>query len=384
MNEKNREGWFSALLGSLGAGVVATDAQGAVLFMNPSAEKLTGWTAEESAGKRFADHFDFRTGDNLDKTDGPLIQALREEKNVELNDPTSMRTKKGREIFLAGCLAPIRDAHGVVSGAVLVFWDATERRREEEELRKAYGTLQSSVAQVAHAEKMAALGEFTAGVSHELNQPLNVTKIICQGILRDVARGTFSAEDAKNDLPEIVTQMNRMAEIIAQMRGWARAGDGGERQAGNLSNIAGEALRFVRQQYKNRQIGLTEILAENLPPVLCDKIQIEQMCLNLLHHARHAVESSGCGDKQIEIKSYLCPEGTHAVIEISDNGPGIPEEERAALFAPFMTVKAPGKGAGLGLSVSRKIAEDHGGRIEFEGRAGGGKTFRVFLPIIKS
>ena len=277
---------------------------------------------------------------------------------------------------------PIFDGAGNVVQMIEYSIDITERKKTQIELEETHAKLKESVGQLIQAEKLTALGELTAGIAHELNQPLNVTKIICQGILRDIEKNRFSMEEAKSDLPQVVTQMNKMAEIINHMRIFTRITDGSNREKCDLNVVVTDVLRFVTQQYKDHNVELAKNLTDGLPLVLADQVQIEQVCMNLLTNARHALEGTAKQSKRIEIKTGRGPNDT-VFIEIIDNGMGIPEKLKVKMFQQFFTTKEPGKGTGLGLSLCRKIIEEHGGTITFESVEGQGTTFRVNLPILK-
>lgn len=250
----------------------------------------------------------------------------------------------------------------------------------QQALEKANAKLNEYSAQLIQAGKQNILTELVTSVAHELNQPLNVTKIICQGLLRDIEKGRFSQEEAKNDLSEIVRQMDKLSDIIAQMCVFARRGRGLVLEAHDITTLVRNALKFITQQYKDRHIELILSLAAGLPPVMGDAVGIEQVCLNLLNNARDAVEKSQKLESKIEIKTYLSSDGNAVVLEVVDNGTGIPDDLKTKLFKPqFMTQGSQG-GAGLGLSVCHKIIEEHHGQIEIESRVGQGTVFRVTLP----
>jgi len=214
-----------------------------------------------------------------------------------------------------------------------------------------------------------------------LNQPINVIKIICQGFLRDIEKNRFSTEEAKKDLPEIMKQANKMAELITHMRVFSRTSGGNEFKENDVNALIRDALKFIAQQYRDHNIELVENYAANLSPALLDPIRIEQVILNFLNNARYAVENSGKEKKRIEIKTGLSADGKMVAIEVIDNGIGIPEHVQTKLFQPFFTTKEAGKGTGLGLSVCSKIIAEHKGKVEFESREGEGATFRVLLPV---
>ncbi len=211
-------------------------------------------------------------------------------------------------------------------------------------------------------ENMALLGEMFGGVAHEMNQPLNVTKIICQGILHDVQKNRFSAEEAKTDLPEIVTQMNKLSEIIAHMRSLTRSRSKISVEKQELNTIVKSALQFVSQQYKDHKINIVLELGTTLPYVMADAICMEQTVLNLMNQARQIVEPSQSKEKKLTLKTCVFAEGREVVLEISGNVAGQADEFR--------------------LAACRKTMEDHQGRLDFEDRPGEGCFFKATLPAV--
>lgn len=277
-----------------------------------------------------------------------------------------------------------------IVGRVWSFRDVTKRQQAEEMLKKAHhdlevahGQLKESAEQLVQTEKLNALGELAAGIAHELNQPLNVTTIICQSILRDIQKERFSLEEAKKELPEIINQMNRMSEIISHMRIFTRRTDGSVFERHDISTLVQNALQMTRQQLKNHGITLVEELSAGLPLVMADQIRIEQVVINLINNARYAVEKSGKTERTIQLKTYRGTNSNEVVFEIFDNGNGISDKLKHKVFQPFFTTKDPGEGTGLGLSVSHKIITEHKGRLEFDSREGEWTVFRVILPAEK-
>lgn len=256
-------------------------------------------------------------------------------------------------------------------------WNKELERRVEERTKE----LKESQAQLIQSGKISALGELAAGVAHELNQPLNVTKIICQSILRDIEKDRFDKEDVKGDLPEIVSQMNKMAEIIDHMRIFSRRTVGMLRETVELNIIIENALKFTGQQLQDYNISLIKELSSPLPVIIGDPVRLEQVFLNLITNARDSVESCRKEDGRIEIRSYKVDGGKEVAIEVKDNGKGISEDVKEKIFQPFFTTKEVGKGTGLGLSVASKIIEEHKGRIEVESKIGEGALFRVILAV---
>jgi len=251
-----------------------------------------------------------------------------------------------------------------------------------------YTQLQESTAQMMNAEKFTALGEMAAGIAHELNQPLNVTKIICQGILNDIRKDRFSLEELKKDLPEVVIQMNKMAEIIEHMRAFTTSREGAPKKPFEVNTVIENAFKFTGTQMSSHGIEVKKELASSLPILTGDEVAIEQAVLNILSNARNAVEGSGRKEKNIVVKTCLTENKDNICIEITDNGHGVAEDIRDKIFQPFFTTKnalapdgRPVKGKGLGLSVAQKSVQDHGGEIVLTSEVGKGSAFRILLPV---
>ncbi|MBF0489565.1 MAG: response regulator [Candidatus Omnitrophica bacterium] len=264
-----------------------------------------------------------------------------------------------------------------------------ERRKVEEDNRQMTQQLKSAdqqlkdfTIQMIQSEKMAAIGEITAGIAHELNQPLNVTKIICQSIAKDIEKNRFDLEGAKEDLPEIISQMNRMAKIIDHIRGFAKYTPGKAMEELNINTVIDNVFIFFGQQLSNHNIGVEKNFTDNLPMITGDSVRLEQVFLNIITNARQAMEAANKPSKTIEIKSYLDPDRKNIVVEFKDNGPGVPCEIQDKIFEAFFTTKEPGIGTGLGLSFAKKIIEEHGGQIEVESQPGEWTTFRLTFPAI--
>jgi len=271
----------------------------------------------------------------------------------------------------------------------LVHIRTSELQDANRALERTHAELRESTAQMMNAEKFTALGEMAGGIAHELNQPLNVTKIICQGLLNDIRKDRLSVEDLKKDLPEVVIQMNKMAEIIEHMRAFTAVKSGDCQKTFEINTVIENAFKFIGAQMSAHGINVKKELAAGLPELSGDPIALEQAILNILSNARNAVEVSGKKEKNITVKTSFGEDKTSICIEIADNGIGIPADAQDKIFQPFFTTKnalapdgRPVKGKGLGLSVAQKIVKDHSGEIILTSQEGIGSTFKILLPVI--
>jgi PAS domain S-box-containing protein len=360
--------------------LIVIDPQGAIRSVNKATLDLLEYPEDELLGQPAG-----KILDDESPLVGPGFEKVVQEGTIR-DDETIYRTKSGEEIPILFSSSAMTDTDGNLVGIVGVGRDMRESRLVKE-LEKANRELKEATMQLVQSEKLSALGELTAGVAHELNQPLNGIKIICQSLLRDIEKNRLEEEDVGNDLTDIVNQVNKMAEIIDHMRIYARHTEGEPNQMVDVNSVIEGPFKLLDQQLKTHNIEVVRELAVDLPKVHGDPIRLEQVLMNLITNARYALDGCGKENKRIEIRTYKAnnhgsaTENSTVAVEVKDNGGGIPDHLREKIFQPFFTTKDPGQGTGLGLSVSSKIIEEHKGRIEVESEVGRGTTFRVILPI---
>ena len=294
----------------------------------------------------------------------------------------TMGGRDGDDVCHETTVGPVTE-DGQIVGAILIATDITARRQVERQLRWANQELQEAAAKLVQTEKLAAMGELAASVAHELNQPLNAIKVIGQSILRYPE--SYDRQAVENDLREIVALVGSMAEIIDAMRVFARRSTETERRSVDVNAVIQGVLRLVGEQIRVQDIELATRLDPHLPSISGDATRLWQVLLNLITNARDAVAARPGPDRRIEVSTRRPADGdpladSHILIEVSDNGMGMAEHVRQAIFQPFFTTKDPGKGTGLGLSIARKIVEEHEGRIEVRSEPGRGTRFTVALP----
>ncbi|PWB46606.1 MAG: hypothetical protein C3F12_06625 [Candidatus Methylomirabilota bacterium] len=253
--------------------------------------------------------------------------------------------------------------------------NARLHREMEQKVEERTRTLKQTQAQLIQSGKLAAVGTLAAGVAHELNQPLMIIRGYAQELLGD---GRIADAETRDDLRRIEAQTTRMAAIITHLRDFSRQSTG-RREATDLNRIVADALAFLHQQLKTRNIVVTQDVDPALPPVSVDSLQIEQVLLNLITNARDAIEATGTG--AIAIRTQRASDGRIA-LSVTDTGPGIPAEIQPRIFDPFFTTKEVGKGTGLGLSICYGIVDAHGGELTMESPVadGRGARFTMRLP----
>ena len=243
--------------------------------------------------------------------------------------------------------------------------EIAERERVQETLAVAEQTL-------AQSSKLAALGERSAAVSHELNQPLAAMKTYLAGARLLLRRNR--PEEALSSFQRIDDLIERMGAITRQLKSYARKG-GDQLTPVNMGDALASALSIMEPQLKQRRIRISRALPRQPVMVMGDRIRVEQVMINLLRNALDATRNEA--DPQIDI---ILAAGETATLTLRDNGEGI--EDLDALFEPFYTTKKPGEGVGLGLAISSGIVNDLGGRLTARNAEGGGAVFEVQLPVL--
>jgi PAS domain S-box-containing protein len=244
-------------------------------------------------------------------------------------------------------------------------------------------------AQLIQASKMATLGEMSAGVAHELNQPLNAIRIGSDLLKKTVDRGnSLDPEVTSKVSSEIAAQVERASNIINHLREFGRKSDLDELGKVNINKPIRDVFTVLGQQLKLRQITVNLDLDENISPILGVRNRLEQVFINLVMNARDSIEEKRemvYGEEEegvLNIRSYQ--EDNKVVAVVRDNGNGMPESVKEKIFEPFFTTKEVTKGTGLGLSISYGIIKDYEGTIEVESMAGSGTIFTIRFPALST
>jgi signal transduction histidine kinase len=240
------------------------------------------------------------------------------------------------------------------------------------QLEKTVEILRATQAQLSHSEKLSAVGEFVAGVAHELNNPL--TALI--GFAELLQMSAVSDND-RDSLKRISSSAERCHKIVQSLLSFARQHPP-ERKLSSVNALVEAVIEILIYELRTNNIRVEKELSPHLPRLLLDPHQIQQVFLNIVNNARQAIEAHRPGGL---IRIATSAAGQRVRIVFQDDGPGISEENLAKIFNPFFTTKAVGKGTGLGLSLSYGIIQEHGGSITAESQLGRGTTFLIELPI---
>jgi PAS domain S-box-containing protein len=262
----------------------------------------------------------------------------------------------------------VRDASGAeeMIGAVA---DVTQAKKAQE-------ALQSAQAELAHASRVAVLGEISASIAHEVNQPLAAIVANGEACLRFLAREKPDLHDVRGTVEWIVKDGNRAGDVIQRVRTLTKKTDT-HRDAVDVNDAIDDAISLLQRELLAHRIALQRDLAEGLPSVLADRVQLQQVIINLIMNAIEAMHAVADRPRRLTIRS--CQDAGHVVVAVRDSGAGFTAEGQDRLFDAFFSTK-PG-GLGLGLSVCRSIIEAHGGRLSASANADHGATFQFALPL---
>jgi PAS domain S-box-containing protein len=225
--------------------------------------------------------------------------------------------------------------------------------------------------QIAQADKLASLGQLSAGVAHEINNPMGIILGYTQLLLREESPDT----EKYSDLKIIEKHVKNCKAIVEDLLSFSRTSKT-EEKTHKIHEIIDEVLNFVKQHAEVEHLDIVRRYDEQVPVILLDEKKIKQVFINLIMNASHAIGGNGT----IEIRTNYDPSKESIQVQVSDSGHGISKADMKRIFDPFFTTKPTGEGTGLGLSVSYGIIKNHGGEIAVESKPGQGSTFTVILP----
>ncbi len=344
--------------------VMITDRDRRIEYVNPAFESLTGYAKADVIGHKT---YFLRSGVHDEVFYQDLWQVIG---NGGIYRGVMVNRKKDGSIFHEQkTISPLKDMHGQITHFISTGHDITELVKAEELDRQ-------HKAELAHVGRLSILGEMTSGLAHELNQPLCAITTYAQTCLRIIQAGDCKPDDVRYGLEQVVKQAELGGAIFRRLRDFARKGDLRQQRI-DLREVILEVASFVRADVQRNQVQLNLDMPFQLPVVMADPIQIEQVLLNLVRNSIDALSDVDEGQRQITIKAEMHEQHSIKVC-ISDSGCGCPQEVADRLFEPFFTTKATGLGIGLGISQS--IIDEHGGRLWLEEGAAQGTTFCFVLP----
>ncbi len=304
---------------------------------------------------------------------GGAYEKVEELRNIIIVSTTAM----GLALLLVVWLIARRADRIVVAEyrERMTLADQIRKQNEELELIVSQRTQQLRDAQAGllQMEKMAATGQLAAGVAHEINNPVGIIQNRLE-ILLDEVRAGQAVGNLESHLSLMHRHVDRISKIVSRLLSFARKSATGKSSL-NIGVVSNGVTMLVGKEIEKRGITFIHEVPDNLPPVLGNSTEIEQVLVNLLVNAMDATDSGG------QVRLSAAHNNDRIQIQISDSGSGIASENLSKIFDPFFTTKGVGLGTGLGLSIVYRIVEDHGGSIIVASEEGQGTTFTVYLPI---
>lgn len=335
------KGRATVTLQSIVDGVISTDPEDRVLIVNRMAERITGWTQAEAAGKLIGEVF---------HPEGDVLVD-----------------RKGTSRKIEADKSPVLDESGRHVGTVLVFRDVTEKAQTE--------------AAMVNAQKLESLGVLAGGIAHEIRNPLSSVNISISSIERACGASTGLEPDTKEKIDRILEQMKsaaaKMGLVVQRVMDYSKPFPP-RKEVVDLNKVIEEAVRLSLSTLRKQEIAVLKDLAPDLTTCRVDAQMIEQVLVNLITNACQAMEGAE-GAKLLEIASAV--QDGRIVLRVSDSGPGVPPSLREKVFDPFFTTRKDG--SGIGLSFSHRIVADHGGSLRVATSRWGGAEFRIELPAAR-
>jgi PAS domain S-box-containing protein len=360
---REREEWFQITLNSLGDAVVATDAEGKVTFLNPVAQRLTGWRSSDATGLPLRDVLHVVDERTRAEFNDPVALVRRAQTVVGLSNHIALVSHTGQDYPLEMTGAPILNEAEVLVGIVIVFRDITQRRQTEQALRS--------------SERLTLAGRLSATIAHEIRNPLDTVSNLIYLLQHEPAQSPSTQQYLRMASDELA----RITQITGQLLTFHR--EARTPVNVNIIEVLDSVLTLFAPQIRKNQITV-EKRFEALPPVRGYPGELRQVFSNLVGNAIDAMPKGGKIILHLQESSHSYESESKGIrVSVVDNGSGIPPGVRKNLFAPFYTTKGE-KGTGLGLWVSRGIIEKHEGTIHLTSTVRNGRSgtaFSVFLPF---
>jgi PAS domain S-box-containing protein len=357
---------WRAVFDNSAAGITLTDSAGRFLAANSAYQKMVGYSEEELRHLSFLDitHDDYRHANSQLTTE--LLEGKREYFKMEKR----YRCKDGSLIWVRIHVSLVATTQSTPRLLLAIEEDITERKLAEE-------TLRQTQAELAHVNRVTTLGEMTALIAHEINQPLAAITNNASASLRWLAANNL--EEARKSAELVRTDGHRAGQIIQRIRSFAKKAPP-QKDWINTNQTIDDVIALARSEMERNGIALEMQLSDAVQPlVFADRVQLQQVILNLAMNAAEAMSEQGEDPRQLVIRTDTDTSGA-IVVSLRDSGPGLSPENLDRLFRPFYTTKP--QGMGMGLAICRSIIEAHGGRLWATPNEERGATFQFTLPAV--
>ena len=344
--------------------VFARDMNDVITYWNRGAEELYGWNEEEAVGQVSHQFMQTIFPAPLERINEELLRTGRWEGEL------THSKRDGTQVVAASRWSLQRDEQERPIAILETNNDITGRKQAEEELSKAQTEL-------AYITRVMTMGELAASIAHEINQPLAAVVTNGSACMRWLTRSQPDLEEAKGAVQRIIRDGKRASDIIARIRALLKR-TAANRFPLDIHEVIQETMGLAENEVRRRRVSLQSDFAANLPWVLGDRVQLQQVILNLIMNGIEAMSSVGDGLRELLIKTQT-DDSQQVLISVTDSGIGLDPKRAEHLFEAFFTTKT--EGMGMGLSISRSIVEAHGGRLWATSNAGSGATFQFTVPI---
>jgi two-component system, cell cycle sensor histidine kinase and response regulator CckA len=358
---------YAATLASIADGVISTDEEGRVDFMNPAAEKLTGWPSGDAIGRNLGDIFLMVDEETRVPLESPATRLLTSGGSAPTGSRSVLIARGGSEALIEERCSLVEN-EGTIAGTVLVFTDNTQKRAVAEALERAQNDL-------AHVARLTLMGELSAAIAHEVNQPLMAMVTNAGTCLQWLERERPDVGRARAAVERVIRDGHRAGEVVRSIHALAKRSPS-VRTLFDLNVVTLETLSLIRGELRRAEVKVLTELAKQLPLVVGDRVQIQQVLLNLIVNAMESMLPREPEDRLLTIVSGY--EDDMVQLGVVDTGTGVDDAIRDRIFEALFTTKT--SGLGMGLSISRSIVELHGGRLSMTSRQSGGSDFRITLP----
>ncbi len=344
----NLNQFINSIINGFPSGILIIDKKGNITLINEKAQEVLGFSEDDAKKITIKELFDYKRA-----TVNPFLKTITEKRSLTRVE-TNIVEKDGKQIPVGFSTSPLRDESGKIIGAIGVMRELTQIKQMEKRLRR--------------QDRLVALGEMSAGMAHEIRNPLAGIKTGVEYL------GMFLDDEQKDSVTMIVKEITRLNRIVTDMTSYANRPPMNWEEE-DIKDIINMSLAFLKYEIEEKHIEVIKNFDKKVPNLKLDRYQIREVFDNIILNAIQASKNNG----KIKISTHLLSKEKRIEIKVSDTGVGISKENRERIFNPFFTTK--NGGTGLGLSICHRIITEHNGYISIPGNQEKGTTMRIVLPI---